>query len=75
MKYISFIPPKCNIIEVKKRVWSPRAFIFKITRNDGKEFEVLGISYNYKENLLTIRINKERLPIILEIEKEFLILK
>ena len=75
MKYASFIPPKCNIVNITKRVWSPRGYIFKITRNDGKEFDVLGNNYTYNENLLTIRVNKERLPIILEVEKEFLIVK
>lgn len=74
MIYVSFIPPVCNIITITKRTWNPRGYIFKIVRNDGKEFDVFGNNYKHKEGILTI-VNANRLPIILEVEKEFLIIK
>lgn len=75
MIYASFIPPVCNIITITKRTGNPRGYTFKIIRNDGKEFDVFGNEYRHKEGLLTIRINANRLPIILEVSKEFLIIK
>jgi hypothetical protein len=73
-KYINFVPPKCNIVVIEKRklnYWK----VFEIIRSDGKKYIIVGRTYSYdkKKNILTIKLYNNCLPVILEIEKEFLI--
>lgn len=74
MSYASFIPPKCNIVNITKRIWKIGLRV-KIIRNDWKEYNILATSYRYNNNLLNINIGTGKLPILLEVEEKFLIIK
>ena len=74
MSYTSFIPPKCNIVNITKRIWKLSLKV-KIIRNDWKEYNILATSYRYNNNLLNINIGIGKLPILIEIEEKFLIIK
>jgi hypothetical protein len=73
-KIVTFMPPKCDIVIIEKRkIWYWK--FYKVLRNDGKEFWIVGKSHSYKKDIwiLTIKLKNWRLPIILEVEKEFII--
>lgn len=69
-----FTPPKCEIVIINNRKQGSWKF-FEIIRVDGKQFGIVGksSSYNKNKNLLTIKLFNDQLPIIVEVEKEFLI--
>lgn len=73
-KMVTFIPPKCDLVKISKRkIWHWK--FFEVLRSDGKEYWLVGksFSYNKDKELLTIKLLSWRLPVMVEIKKEFLI--
>jgi len=70
---IVFIPPICKLVVITPRIYN-KWKLFEIIRQDGKKYIITWInsSYDNKNKLFTIK-SYWKLPVIIEIEKEYII--